>query len=300
MKTHTSKRGVWLRSLMLLPLLAILIYGFSTTQIIEKQDSAISEVVQEKEIGIRIKNSELFVNENPISLKNFANTLDQITKGWSTKQMMNCHLDIVVYKGNTELFLEKLEYEYRKTQLFQFRKTSLVPPPPPPPPAPDAAPAPKVIKGVNDGDPNVPPPPPPAPDFRIKKNSNFLLEGKPISYEKAIKLIEDNHYQIQVLNHNSDTPTVKISTEPFVVKKGSKSNIPPPPPPPAAEDHMEYIKKMEAQGATFIYEDKEVTYNYVIDVVLFTKNLNIQTKTSETSPPIVYISREFIHQKGDH
>jgi hypothetical protein len=423
MKTHTSKRGVWLRSLLMLPLLAILIYGFSTTQVIEKEQFTTSEVpkkeatpqevaqynqlaahwneqfakanakriieledlntletlyrkmsttqkgkvdpfpewvppppipvnatekqkqeyhatidlyeqkynkqvyeiklgddetglvnlivhdeknnidamnrdntvIKEKEIAIKIKNSEVFVNDKPISLKNFANTLDQITSGWNPKEIMNCHLDIRVYKGNNELFLEKLEYEYRKTQLYQFKKTSLIPPPPPP--APDAPPAPKVIKGVNDGDPNVPPPPP-APNFRIKKSSHFFLEGQPISYEKAIKLIEDNKYQVQVFNHDSDTPTVKISTEPFTLKKGSKSNIPPPPPPP--EDPMEHIKKMADKGATFFYEDKEVSYNSVIDLVLFNKKLNIQTKTSESGPPVVYISRNFIFKRGDH
>ena len=135
--------------------------------------------------------------------------------------------------------------------------------------------------------------------WRVVDGTTTNNKGKPISYEKAIKLIEDNNYQVQVLDHESDTPTVKISTEPFTINKGSKSNILPPPP-PAPEDPMEYIKKMEDQGATFIYEGKEVTYNYVIDVVLFRKNLNIQTKTSNDGPPIVYLSREFIHMKGDN
>ena len=36
MKTQTTKRGVWLRSLILLPLLAIMLYGFSDTKIVEK------------------------------------------------------------------------------------------------------------------------------------------------------------------------------------------------------------------------------------------------------------------------
>src|SRR5690606_8999501 len=36
MKTHTSKRAIWLRSLLILPLLSVLIYGFSTKEIAQK------------------------------------------------------------------------------------------------------------------------------------------------------------------------------------------------------------------------------------------------------------------------
>lgn len=36
MKTQTSKKAIWLRSLLLLPLIALLLYGFSSTKILEK------------------------------------------------------------------------------------------------------------------------------------------------------------------------------------------------------------------------------------------------------------------------
>ena len=39
MKTHTSKKTVWLRSLLLLPLVALMLYGFSSKQTIVKQTS---------------------------------------------------------------------------------------------------------------------------------------------------------------------------------------------------------------------------------------------------------------------
>ena len=48
MKTSTSKRTVWLRSLVLLPLLALLIYGFSSTQIALKESASFSEETIEK------------------------------------------------------------------------------------------------------------------------------------------------------------------------------------------------------------------------------------------------------------
>src|SRR5690606_34948520 len=46
MKTHTSKRAIWLRSLLILPLLSVLIYGFSTKEIVKKENQ--SEILQQK------------------------------------------------------------------------------------------------------------------------------------------------------------------------------------------------------------------------------------------------------------
>jgi len=52
MKTQTSKRAIWFRSVFLLPLLAILIYGFSTKEIIELESAdLISQMNSEKMSG---------------------------------------------------------------------------------------------------------------------------------------------------------------------------------------------------------------------------------------------------------
>ena len=50
MKTNTSKRGTWLRSMLVLPLLAVLIYGFSTTQTIERISSESKVKVENPEV----------------------------------------------------------------------------------------------------------------------------------------------------------------------------------------------------------------------------------------------------------
>ncbi|MCB0447256.1 MAG: M56 family metallopeptidase, partial [Gelidibacter sp.] len=46
MKTRTSKRAVWIKSLLILPLLSVLIYGFSTKEVLKKEVH--SELVQQK------------------------------------------------------------------------------------------------------------------------------------------------------------------------------------------------------------------------------------------------------------
>jgi beta-lactamase regulating signal transducer with metallopeptidase domain len=52
MKTHTSKRAIWLRSLLILPLLSVLIYGFSTKEIVKKEIQ--QEIVQQKASEVEI------------------------------------------------------------------------------------------------------------------------------------------------------------------------------------------------------------------------------------------------------
>ena len=56
MKTHTSKQKIWLRSLLLLPLLAILTYGFSDTKEIVK--------MQSEAIGLDTNPIELYLNDD--------------------------------------------------------------------------------------------------------------------------------------------------------------------------------------------------------------------------------------------
>src|SRR5690606_31829690 len=45
MKTHTTKRKTWILSILLLPILALLIYSFSESEIIEKEVASMSTVV---------------------------------------------------------------------------------------------------------------------------------------------------------------------------------------------------------------------------------------------------------------
>lgn len=69
---------------------------------------------------------------------------------------------------------------------------SNIPPPPPPPPAPPKAP--KVLKGQKSDLP--PPPPPPSPEEHFVKmrklGGTFFYENKEITFEKAVKLVNEN------------------------------------------------------------------------------------------------------------
>ena len=72
MKTQTSKKAIWLRSLLLLPLIALLLYGFSSTKILEK-------VVTPETIKSSIqKDSLIGASEN--MMQEYRNYIDNLGK----------------------------------------------------------------------------------------------------------------------------------------------------------------------------------------------------------------------------
>lgn len=76
MKTHTSKKAILLRSFLLLPLLALSIYGFSETNVVEVQPERSSSIVQTpitETIWIDIKNeNELWYKNELINLEDLS------------------------------------------------------------------------------------------------------------------------------------------------------------------------------------------------------------------------------------
>jgi hypothetical protein len=209
MKTQTSKSKVWIRSFLLLSLLAILIFSFSTTKEIEKESKErIEKTIQEGA-------SKEQVNEYNKLAKKY-NDLDP-----SNMRIKKSDVDRLTYLYN--LMLDK-------------QRKNAVPFPnfPPLPPAPDKAPEPmrvvkgvnntganipppppkatKVVKGVNDTEANIPPPPPKAPkattpvkdpikeiENLAKEGAQFYLyeegphfkDGRKITKEKAIEVLKN-------------------------------------------------------------------------------------------------------------
>ncbi|MCG2429544.1 M56 family metallopeptidase [Aequorivita xiaoshiensis] len=80
MKTHTSKRAVAWRSILLLPLLSILIYGFSTKEVlIEQVDNTgvfASDTIEDIRVVID-QNSKLTLNGIPVKLENLKTEINK-------------------------------------------------------------------------------------------------------------------------------------------------------------------------------------------------------------------------------
>ncbi|MCW9036725.1 M56 family metallopeptidase [Altibacter sp.] len=153
MKTHTSKKAILLKSLVLVPLLTCLVLGFSSQEVIAQKatDTAVTSKQQEKASAKEISEYNALAKKyNSMS-----------------KASMN------VKKSE----VDRLKYLYGKMTVKQREKAVSFPDLPPPPPAPDA---PAIKTGVNDMGPNVPPPPPPAPDApQIKKGEKSMIPPPP-------------------------------------------------------------------------------------------------------------------------
>jgi bla regulator protein BlaR1 len=245
MKTETSKRSTLLRTLVLLPLLALLIFGFSSREVIEKEAPARTltsnqEYTSPKQVGQDKASPEQVEEYNKLAGK--YNTMDK---------------ENMFIKKND---VERLKYLYGLMSSKQRKNAEPFPNFPPPPKAPKAPKPPKsvkVTKGVNDMDPNIPPPPPKAPkapkapkSVKVAKgfnnmdsdvptpppivreepldhivrmayeNAAFFYEGKRITSDKAIDIFKKNKsLNIETETFKNSNPIVKITKEGVTVKK---------------------------------------------------------------------------------
>ncbi|MFV9549925.1 M56 family metallopeptidase [Algibacter sp. PT7-4] len=164
MKTKTSKTIIWFRSLILLPLLAILIYSFSSKNYVNINDNLIEVASQKK------------------ATKKQLEEYNALAKKYNTQPQDK---RIIKLKD-----IKRLEYLYSLMSDKQKANNQPFPDCPPPPASP------VVKKGEIS---NIPPPPPPAPkaplDFAIhaaKKGAIFYFENNKISSDKAIELLKHN------------------------------------------------------------------------------------------------------------
>ncbi|MBV1922761.1 MAG: M56 family metallopeptidase [Flavobacteriaceae bacterium] len=130
MKTQTSKKSIWLKSLLMLPLFSLLLFSFSSKVEIEKENTLI-ESYTEQEGATKQQIAEY----------------NKLAKKYNSQDAGR----MIIKKSE----VERLNYLYNLMTSKQKRNAEPFPNiPPPPPPV-------KVIKGVNDIDSNIPPPPAP-------------------------------------------------------------------------------------------------------------------------------------------
>ncbi len=175
MKTHTSKSALWLKSLLLLPLLAVVIYGFSSKEVVEKytanNEQNVPEVNQKATPGELAEYNKLAKQYNAVAIQ-----------------------QRIIKKKD----LERLEIIYRKMSPAQKENAQpfpeCLPPPPPPPPVPDAPKAPSSENGNLYMVPQAPPPPNPNPVDYIKelarRGATFYIGPHKYSVDEAIEMVK--------------------------------------------------------------------------------------------------------------
>jgi beta-lactamase regulating signal transducer with metallopeptidase domain len=269
MKTHTSKKKIWFRSLFLLPVFALLLFSFSTTV---QQDKATPQQVAEynklaKKYNEQTNNDRVIILSELTRLKHLYDLMTPSQRAKSEKypnipppppptapgkKANNTHS----YKENG--VVKKIKYVDGKL-------------PPPPPPIPDNATKEQVKKYektikayekevekahqelnrvddfVHKGDiSNIPPPPPPMSPVEFikhnaKKGHTFYYEGKEISSKQAIEIARKN----DAINLLAKDNKVTLSKEPITVE---------------TIDTIEQTSNMLPKNADYILDNKNVSY----------------------------------------
>jgi hypothetical protein len=252
MKTKTSKTALWLRSLILLPLLVITLYSFSEKIIIEKEIKS-SIVIQQK------ATPEQIAEYNKLAKKYNAQPENQ---------------RIIKLKD-----INRLEYLYNlmsKTQKANAESFPNCPPPPPPPPVQivdtnKASGEFLKIKAEFDKKGN-----------EYGKSVNRYLKEKKGNitelgnlYTEVIQLYKK--YTVLAEKENLLVPPPPPPAPPMV-KKSEISDIPPPPP-PEPKAPLDHVIEMAKKGAAFYYNDEKISSDKAIDLMKNNKDLNISSKT---------------------
>jgi hypothetical protein len=249
MKTNTSKQTIYLRSLLLLPLLALTFYSFSESEQVLREDiSKTFSIEPSNSESVLVEDfspsseSKIIIQEKKATPKEVAeyNTLAKHYNTMPKDRMQIKKKDV-----------ERLEYLYNIMSKEQKVNAEPFPNfPPPPPPAPNAPKLMRVIRGESVPPPPIPatatpaekvkmqktidhynntvppPPPPPAPKSPLdhviemaKKGAAFYYEEKAISSDEAISLLKTNeHLNISTKGFSSKQPKVYITKDPIVIK----------------------------------------------------------------------------------
>ena len=219
MKTHTSKKIILVKTILVIPLIALLLFSFSTKEEISRkidskietfsQDIATEKMVKEYN-KLAKKYNSLPKKERTISREELGRMVyifDRMTK--EQRNSSEKFPEIVIPKNASPPPMPTMEDDMQ----------GVIPPPPPPPPLKEIE-EPVIIEVVE----HTPPPPPPpvnSADFMkmlSKEGAVFFYEEKQITGKEAFTIASKNkEINIQVKDRNSKKPVVKLSKDPIVV-----------------------------------------------------------------------------------
>lgn len=222
MKTRTSSRTILLRSLLLLPLLSLLIYGFSTKKVENIKHS--SQILEGKPfLKVHVIGKTITVNDSETTISNFASAVNAVTNDWSKKDFRLYELNIKE-ENVSDSYRDRINAEFRKTNLAKQSEGENIyilgsfgglPQPPMPPSIYD----------------NVPGPNQPVEHIKAmeKMDAIFLYNDKSITAEKAIELLKTNkNLAVQTTLNDPKPPVVTISKrsdDRLIQHKANKAEI---------------------------------------------------------------------------
>lgn len=106
-----------------------------------------------------------------------------------------------------------------------------------------------------------------------KKNAQFYFNAKEVSIKEGLQIVKNKkNIFVETLPYSNQKPKVKIYTN------KNDISIPPPPVPPTPTSPLDYTISMAKKGATFMYEDEEISSDKAIELLKQNKELNIKSQ----------------------
>lgn len=271
MKTHTSRKAILLRTFFILPILAILIYGFSSSQIIEIENNtntSSSEVSQKK---ANAKEIEAYNKMAAFWNKRFAETNKRIIPLSELQKLETIYREMTPeQKAKAEPFPEcekpqqATQEKATKAQVAEYNT---------------------LAKKYNDM--------PSDNMFVQKKDVERLthLYGIMSAKQKSAAQPFPKFPPMPEPPTKPKTPKSPKDSDKNTWVNDTEENIIPPPPPIFRLEPIDHIVRMADENAAFFYEEQNISSEKAIALIKNNKKLYIETTTFEKSNPIVKISK---------
>ncbi len=297
MKTQTSKKTSWLRSLILLPLLTVLIYGFSEKITIEKlipqiQKTTNNSQLKDVEIAINKSKTILLNGEKYVTLENLTEEVKKVVSIYSPDQLKNVKVWIQADGTLNMAFITEVKQELIKTGIVRYKHTYTFQ---------NKA----TLEQISEYN-NL------AKKYNAMSKDRFIVELKDV---ERIRYIYDLMTLPQRKKAEPFPNFPPPPTAPKRVYQGEEQNIIPPPPAPAPfvvhgkaikdipppsspPNPLDHIIELAKKGATFYYEDDKISSDKAIEIVKKNKSTNIQIRDHDSKNSIVKLSKKPIVVTG--
>ncbi len=299
MKTETSKKSKNFKSLLIFPLVVFLLFGFSETKVIEKQNpGSFSEISPKKD---QREATSLEVAEYNALAKKFYELPVGVT---NPSVHQSAHKDYILSTGEKVSMsaYERVDYLYnlmsdeqkKNAEPYPFLKLEKY--------QQETATR-EQIKEYN----------------ALAKKYNNMLSKKHFTIQ--MRDVEKLKYIYSVMSEKQKAdaqpfPNFPVPPEPPTFRSPPEvREVPPPPPPetpeadeikevpepsqeiveaptpPTPPNPLDHVVEMAKKGATFYYRRKKITSDEAIQLLKANKDLSISTEQKNNEPPIVKISK---------
>lgn len=307
MKTNTSKTSFVLRSFLLLPLTALLLFGFSSSiEIpinsnmendpapieIQAEDSAsegmfsINNTQTINPIEIQIdKNGKLWLQSKEVTLADLNEELSKVNKHLTFEQRKNIIRSIVQVEASTPknviMKVDKILSEYGSATINILGPKEI----------PQQSASREEMKEFNKL----------AKKYNAMDRNHMKIQNKDVVRLKEIyeKMSQKQREDAEPFPDFPPPPPAPGTPEPPKSPKPTKevievnpNNPPVPPAPPAPPKPIEHVKEMAQKGASFTYNGKAISAKEAIEVVQKNQHINIDAREAKGANPVVKISTD--------